>query len=423
MALTKTRSAPSSPMLSKKAKNKKSSSDSEMPSCDEGEEEKEDHTHLEREEQEEETIEETYTKEELEAKCERLNSMHSKWIYKANNKVEKDFEVIVEFEFKNIGVDEFWDKFWSNDAIFSPVDWLQNEPLNSKIKSNEWKPQQIDGEEWYTRHLSCVTKLEDMPAFFPKSISHCTSQQEFRYCHVDEYFYVVHKIIRVNDIPFADCYNTHQKTEFRQSATVMEDEEDKPSICLSTHCKMYFAVEWTKSTWLKSPIRSRTLISIKQDCARYCDEINRRIITLHKPLAEPKPGKEVYVKSITALSDVAEMDDDDSEIVQEIEMTRNENDRRDHLESAYDFVFRIGHQSSLIRCECKCNMLMTVVLVILCIIVILSGLYALTMVITLISSVGDVLTSSAQYIEQLSTQMKAMNHCPDMNILSNDAAL
>merc|ERR1711933_165547 len=146
------------------------------------------------------------TKEELESKCISLNSMNSKWTYH-DKKVEKDFEVMVQRQFDNIGVDEFWDKFWSNNAIFSPIDWIKADPLNSNVESTEWKPD--ENSNWCFRNVSCITKLENLPAFFPRSISQCSSDTTFKFCKLEPNFYVVHKILKVNDIPYADCYNSH----------------------------------------------------------------------------------------------------------------------------------------------------------------------------------------------------------------------
>merc|ERR1711933_716659 len=108
------------------------------------------------------------------------------------------------------------------------------------------------------------------------------SDTTFRFCKLEPNFYVVHKILKVNDIPYADCYNSHQKIEFTQNATVIMDENNKPKLCLSTHIKIYFGVEWRKSTWLKTPIRSRTLMSVKADCIKYCDNLEKRILELSK---------------------------------------------------------------------------------------------------------------------------------------------
>ena len=225
------------------------------------------------------------SKEELEAKCATMNTVDCHWNHREKPKVEKDFELMVDYEFEGIGVDEFWDTFWSNEATFSPVDWMRADPLNSQIQTTPWK---VDGsfgnpgEEWYNRTFGCVTKLEDLPSFLPKSISSCKTTQSVRYCKMAPYFYVVHKRIEVEDIPYADCYDSHIKIEFTQSAQV-----EMPSIHQRTHLRFYFAVEWKKSTWVGGPLRKRTLQGIKKDCQNYSEHIAGRVRTM----LQSKSGK------------------------------------------------------------------------------------------------------------------------------------
>merc|ERR1711994_176186 len=84
----------------------------------------------------------TESREELEAKCPAMNTRDSHWVHREKPKVEKDFELMVDHEFEHIAVDEFWSTFWSNEATFSPVDWMEADPLNSNVRSAPWK---VDG--------------------------------------------------------------------------------------------------------------------------------------------------------------------------------------------------------------------------------------------------------------------------------------
>eukprot|EP00483_Globobulimina_turgida_P012879 UN12903 len=147
------------------------------------------------------------TKEDLAAKCMTLNSMNCSWVYSEKPKVEKDFEVMVEYEFVDIGVDEFWDKFWSNNAIFSPMDWIIADESNSNVRCTEWVADKscnfnVCGDQWYIRNVSCITQLE--PSYLLPGVKQCDSETIFRYCNLSPHFYIVHKVISVNGVPMAD---------------------------------------------------------------------------------------------------------------------------------------------------------------------------------------------------------------------------
>jgi len=311
------------------------------------------------------------SKEELEAKCATMNTVGQRWIHHEKPKVEKDFELMVDHEFEHISVDEFWNTFWSNEATFSPVDWMKGDSLNSDIRSSPWK---VDGsfgnpgEEWFHRILGCTTKLEDLPSFLPKSISQCTSTQYIRYCNLSPHFYVVHKRLEVADIPYADCYDTHIKIEFTQSARVEVDDGGRAALDCSTHLRFYFAVEWKKSTFVKSMLRSRTLTSIKKDAQSYSEHIDGRVRALwqSKNAGHEAAGSAITsaIPSTSSRSSPKKLRKPRSRsrrgrkqrVSPQRPQRRRSRDDEDNVPSSavatdddYDFVFKVGNRSSYFR--------------------------------------------------------------------------
>eukprot|EP01084_Bolivina_argentea_P211425 359665_1 len=217
---------------------------------------------------------------ELETKCITLTTINE--IFEFTMRIQLN-TVAIQHTFKNIQVDEFWDKFWSNNAVFfTPSDWLKQDSLNENIKHSFWKlytnGREYKEMEWYDCSVECITKLEDMPSFMPSSATQSRNKFEYRFCKIKPYFYVIHKVLSMSDVPFSDYFKIHQKFELRQIAHVNNENE----ISYSTYISIYIGIEWIKSTWFKSQIEGRTLESIKRDCIAYCKYIDEKILNQSK---------------------------------------------------------------------------------------------------------------------------------------------
>ena len=244
---------------------------------------------------------------ELELKCTKLSSMNNKLIFV----IIVNLQIILVHDFENIGVDKFWDKFWSNDAIFSPIDWIKHSPLTSNIESTQWVLESnhnksgnknlADQYQWYTRYLTCIQKsdgdMDHILCYADDNMDNSDNDDDekmglqsstvskfdtveckykFKYSKIKPRFYVATKTIS-----FVDFATIHQKFELRQNTQIVKNRSDEYKIAISTNMKIYFGVEWLKPMDYTSDIESKELVRIRHDCLKYCQFIDKKILTLN----------------------------------------------------------------------------------------------------------------------------------------------
>merc|ERR1719295_1321445 len=95
-----------------------------------------------------------------------ISTMKEEFKYKIGLK-EKDLKLGLEHTFKDIPVNVFWEWFWSENAKFSPIDWIKEDPLTSNVSGTDIVPLEEDtngGLRWSTRTITCNREIVDAPS-------------------------------------------------------------------------------------------------------------------------------------------------------------------------------------------------------------------------------------------------------------------
>lgn len=202
------------------------------------------------------------------------------------------------------------------------------------------------------------------------------SERTERYCNPIPNTLLIHRRLQVKDIPLSDKYMIHEKWILTQSARIlMNDDTQQEYISLKTHISAYYGVEWLKYTFtlIKSTIRSRSLAGIKADHNKLCARLDVKI----QQIKEKEHEEEKNMEEEKENQNVIKIDEVEKKcrkkkkrkrksrsksrkrsIDENINILDNNTvdrviEQTNVLESdGYDFVFRLGNNSSRYRCRC-----------------------------------------------------------------------
>lgn len=235
-----------------------------------------------------------------------------------------DYVDVSQHEF-NCSLKFFWNTFWDTNAKFPISQYMSNNTNVSNLQFTEWVidsnvskdnisetitiPQTTDKKlktgVWYTRHVSFIVQLDNLPSFAPKDLRTSTVERIERCCKLNDNAIVVHRIIIAKDVPYGDAYEMHEKWKMRQRKKIVDFHSgnvsninqintfrcEQDTIKLTTNLVVSFAINWVKKgpwQFIKSQIHSRVKQGIKGDFdEKYTKIIDGKIAEyLQRPLAE-----------------------------------------------------------------------------------------------------------------------------------------